>query len=322
MKSSPTAFSQYSRVAEVVARDIIRSYSSSFSLASRLLGEPVRTHIRNIYGMVRVADEIVDGAAAGASLTAARILEVLDEYERATFTAISDGFSPNPLLQAFAHTARWAQLDTQHIRDFFHSMRLDAQSATQPEPAAYDSAAAAQYIHGSAGVVGWMCNAVFMKTAELNGNPLSEEEQTQAHMAAYSLGSAFQKVNFLRDYHHDSADLARLYLPQLVADGLTESAKRAIISEIHQELRTARLGMYLLPPQAHGGVQLAHDLFLELTEKLESTPAAVIAQQRVRVPHHRKLLIAARVVQNSTVQRCRLSTSPTESSSHPTHRGH
>ena len=282
MKSSLAAFSQYSRVAEVVARDIIRSYSSSFSLACRLLSEPVRTHIQNIYGMVRVADEIVDGAAAGANLTAARILEVLDEYERATLTAISDGFSPNPQLQAFANTARWAQLDEQHIRDFFHSMRLDAQSATQPEPVAYDSAAAAQYIHGSAGVIGLMCNAVFMKTAELNGNPLSEEEQTQAHMAAYSLGSAFQKVNFC-GIITTIRPIYRLYLPQLVADGLTESAKRAIISEIHQELRTARLGMYLLPPQAHGGVQLAHDLFWS-SPKAGKHPAAVIAQQRVRIP--------------------------------------
>lgn len=322
MRSSLAAFSQYSRVAEVVAKDIIRSYSSSFSLACRLLGEPVRTHIQNIYGMVRVADEIVDGAAAGANLTGARILEVLDEYEHATFTAISDGFSPNPSLQAFANTARWAQLDAQHIRDFFHSMRLDAQSATHPEPVAYDSAAAAQYIHGSAGVIGWMCNAVFTKTAQLNGNPLSEEEQTQAHMAAYSLSSAFQKVNFLRDYRHDSADLARIYLPQVAEEGLTDTAKSAIIREIRDELSAAREGVPLLPPQARDGVQLAYDLFAELTNELERTPAAVIAHRRVRVPHHRKLRIAARVAREATTRRFRPSTSPTESSSHPTHRGH
>ncbi|WP_426717714.1 phytoene/squalene synthase family protein [Corynebacterium auriscanis] len=315
MRAFPAAFMQYSRVAETIAADVISSYSSSFSLASRLLDEPVRTHIRNIYGMVRVADEIVDGAASGAGLSAERVLDVLDEYERSTLTALQDGFSPDLILQAFTNTARWAEINTQHIRDFFHSMRLDAHSAASCGPTSYTSREAAEYIHGSAGVIGWMCNAVFLKTSEANGRVLTDAEKQTTERAAYALGSAFQKVNFLRDYRHDSAALARFYLPQLVDGGLTEQAKTAIVQEIRSELRTAQGGIHLLPEQAFSGVVLAHDLFAELTEKLDRTPAHVIARERVRIPNRHKLRIVARAQLRVTGRRFRPSTSPMESSS-------
>ena len=316
MKRSLTAFGQYSRVAETISADIIRGYSSSFFLASCLLREPVRSNVRNLYGLVRIADEIVDGAAADAGLSSSDVLRALDQYEEHTLRAARDGFSTDPVIQAFANTVRWAEIDHELIHDFFHSMRLDVRSADEDGPVTYDSAEAADYIHGSAGVIGLMCNAIFSKVSALNGEPLTAQQRRQSQEAAYALGSAFQKINFLRDYHHDSAQLSRIYLPQLIAAGLTESAKESIILEIRAELRKARKGMMLLPRQAHSGVLLAHNLFAELTDKLDKTPAATVAQQRIRLSNRRKLRIAAQTARRVTGQRFPLSKSPKESSNH------
>lgn len=319
MKGSPTAFKQYSRVAEAISANVIREYSSSFYLASCLLREPVRSNARNLYGLVRIADEVVDGAAADAGLSPSDVLAILDQYEQHTLRAAEEGFSANPVIQAFANTVRWAGIDHQLIRDFFHSMRLDAWNSDTQGPTTYEAAEAADYIHGSAGVIGLMCNAIFIKTSMLNGSPLTAEQRDQSQEAAYALGSALQKINFLRDYHHDSAHLSRIYLPQLIEAGLTKSAKDSIIREIRAELQDARKGMVLLPHQARGGVLLAHDLFAGLTDKLDRTPAALVARQRVRLSNHRKLRIAARTARQVTAQRFPLSTFPKESSSRRDH---
>lgn len=321
MKGSPTAFKQYSRVAEAISANVIREYSSSFYLASCLLREPVRSNVRNLYGLVRIADEIVDGTAADAGLSPSDVLKTLNQYEQDTLRAVAEGFSPDPVIQAFSNTVRWAGISHQLICDFFHSMRLDAWDSDAQGLTTYEAPEAADYIHGSAGVIGLMCNAIFIKTSMLNGRPLTAEQRDQSQEAAYALGSAFQKINFLRDYHHDSAHLSRIYLPQLIEAGLTENAKDSIIREIRAELRDARKGMALLPHQARGGVLLAHDLFAGLTDKLDQTPAALVARQRVRLSNHRKLRIAARTARQVTAQRFPLSTFPKESSSrrdHPT----
>ena len=321
MKGSPTAFKQYSRVAEAISASVIKEYSSSFYLASCLLREPVRSNVRNLYGLVRIADEIVDGTAADAGLSPSDVLKTLNQYEQDTLRVVAEGFSPDPVIQAFANTVRWAGISHQLIRDFFHSMRLDAWNSDAQGLTTYEAPEAADYIHGSAGVIGLMCNAIFIKTSMLNGRPLTAEQRDQSQEAAYALGSAFQKINFLRDYHHDSAHLSRIYLPQLIEAGLTENAKDSIIREIRAELRDARKGMALLPHQARGGVLLAHDLFAGLTDKMDQTPAALVARQRVRLSNHRKFRIAARTARQVTAQRFQLSTFPKESSSrrdHPT----
>ena len=273
----------YTQASTAAASRIIRHYSTSFYLASELLAPTIKLHIRNIYALARIADEIVDGTAEALGVPACGVTKALNEYEQATLTALDTGFGTDPIVHAFAVTARWAGFDRSWTVDFFASMRSDAPSSS-PLPLA-------AYVHGSAGVIGWMCNAVFAKHAEQAGRPLTAEQRSRTDQGAYALGSAFQKVNFLRDYQQDTVGLHRSYLPKL-----TEESKVELVAEIRAELAQAHATMALLPLAARAGVLGAHDLFAALNERLACTPVEQLKTARVRVPRAEKAKIIARAV--------------------------
>lgn len=273
----------YTQASTAAASHIIRHYSTSFYLASELLAPTIKLHIRNIYALARVADEIVDGTAEALGVPACGVTKTLDDYGRTTLKALDTGFSTDPIAHAFATTARWAGFERSWTVDFFASMRSDAPNSS-PLPLA-------DYVHGSAGVIGWMCNAVFATHAEQAGSPLTAEQRSRTDKGAYALGSAFQKVNFLRDYQEDTVGLHRSYLPKL-----TEESKAELVSEIREELAQAHATMALLPLAARVGVLGAHDLFAALNERLARTPVEQLKTARVHVPRAEKAKIIARAV--------------------------
>nr|WP_210768714.1 phytoene/squalene synthase family protein [Arthrobacter sp. E3] len=275
----------YSQTASQGAAVVIRSYSTSFGLACRLLGSVERKDIENIYALVRIADEVVDGAAAAAGLNPEQVRLQLDSLERETEQALLGGYSTNMVVHAFAASARRTGIDASLTRPFFASMRTDVSTAD------HSADTLAEYIYGSAEVVGLMCLKVFQA---MDDAPCADEDVLSR--AARSLGAAFQKVNFLRDLGDDSADLGRHYFPGVDPAALTEAHKHALLEEIRADLAAAKDGMQFLAPAARRAVSLAHELFLALVERIEHIPAANLVDQRVRVPAYQKVYIAAKVM--------------------------
>lgn len=273
----------YSETASRSAGVVIGSYSSSFGLACWLLGARDRGHIENIYALVRVADEVVDGAAAAAGLDAAGVCWQLDNLEQETERAMETGYSTNMVVHAFALTARETGIHTGLTRPFFASMRTDV-AMTE-----HSASSLAEYIRGSAEVVGLMCLKVFQSMEGATAGRNAELEH-----AAASLGAAFQKVNFLRDLGADSSELGRHYFPGLEPSRFSEAHKAALLLDIRQDLAAARAGLDYLAPPARRAVRLAHDLFLALVERIERVPAAQLVKERVRVPGWQKACIGMR----------------------------
>lgn len=259
------------------AAQVIASYSTSFSMAARLLEPEARRDIRNLYAMVRVADEIVDGTAAQAGADPAA---QLNRYEAAVLAAPATRFHTDPILHAYAASARRCGFGEEHVRAFFASMRRDLGAA------AYSEADLDQYVYGSAEVIGLLCLRVF-----LAGRQVAAEDRARMELGARSLGSAFQKINFLRDYGEDRDVLGRSYFGEQVLD---DAAKSALIADIRQELATARAAIPLLPASVRGAVTAAEALFAELTDMIDAAPAAQLAKTRISVPTRRKLAITAR----------------------------
>ncbi|WP_199423148.1 phytoene/squalene synthase family protein [Actinotalea solisilvae] len=273
----------YDAVAERAAGVVVREYSTSFGLATRLLSEPARTRIRNVYALVRLADEVVDGAAteAGADGAAAALL---DDLERETERATATGYSTNVLVHAFARTAREAGIGADLTRPFFASMRTDLHRT------AHDAESLRAYVYGSAEVVGLMCLRVFLLDV-----PAEARERDYARLTpgARALGAAFQKINFLRDLADDSERLGRSYFVDVDPARLTEAQKAEILADIDGDLRLAAQALPGLPPSARRAVALASGLFTELTRRLERTPATELTRVRVRVPGPVKARVAA-----------------------------
>ena len=275
----------YTSVAQKTASLVIRDYSTSFGLASRILGREARQHIDNIYALVRLADEVVDGVAVEAGLENSMVRRSLDELERDTYAAMDSGYSTNLIVHAFAHTARSVGITRDIVEPFFTSMRMDLSDRT------YTAESFATYVYGSAEVVGLMCLAVFVR----DNKPLP----TQAHVlvaGARSLGAAFQKVNFLRDLSADVDGLGRSYFPGVRIDTFTEIDKKRICDDIDDDLSRAAATLPLLTSDARRAVGLAHGLFASLNAKIRRTPAEVLKTTRIRVSDPEKLLIAARVI--------------------------
>jgi phytoene/squalene synthetase len=273
--------SLYDRVAIETASIVIRRYSTSFGLASRLLAPPVRQHVENIYALVRLADEVVDGVAAAAALPRAQIAARIDALERETCAAMECGYSTNLVVHAFGLTARRVGIDEDLTAPFFRSMRADL-SATRHTRESFDD-----YVYGSAEVVGLMCLAAF-----LHERHVSAEEHLRLVDGARHLGAAFQKINFLRDLAADFGTLGRSYFPGIDVTTFTEAEKARILADIDRDLRIARASLPGLPPSSRRAVVLAQGLFEELTERLRRTPAAVLAGARIRVPNPVKARIA------------------------------
>ncbi|TIH38683.1 phytoene/squalene synthase family protein [Subtercola vilae] len=275
----------YDSVATQSAGLVIHRYSTSFGLASRLLGAGVRGHVENIYALVRLADEVVDGVAADAELAPNEILRLLDGLERETLEAIEVGYSTNLIVHAFALTAREVSFGPELVEPFFASMRADI-TETEHTPESFDA-----YVYGSAEVVGLMCLSAF-----LQGHIVTDTQRSTLVDGARHLGAAFQKINFLRDLAADFAGLGRSYFPGVNVETFSEAAKLEIVADIENDLRIARASLPLLPSSSRRAVILAQGLFGELTARLRETPASVLAQTRVRVPNPVKLRIAASAV--------------------------
>jgi phytoene synthase len=274
----------YTEVAEQAASLVIRRYSTSFGMASRLLGPAVRQPVENVYALVRVADEVVDGGADEAGLDAMVAARVLNELERDTERAMEEGYSANLVVHAFGLTARAAGFGAELTGPFFASMRMDL-TATE-----HDADSFAAYVYGSAEVVGLMCLRIFLTDA--GGREYTDAELEQLETGARALGSAFQKVNFLRDLAADSDTLGRSYFPGLDVARLADPQKNALLDDIDHELGLAAATLSLLPRSSRRAVALALGLFAELSRRLRATPASTLVRTRVRVPDPVKLRIA------------------------------
>ncbi len=277
----------YDRVAEETASIVIHRYSTSFGLASRLLGTGVRQHVENIYALVRVADEIVDG---GADIDTRQAARALDELEAETDLALQIGFSSNLVVHAFALTARDVAFGTELTAPFFESMRMDL-SQKQHDQASFDT-----YVYGSAEVVGLMCLRAF-----LLGEPVTDLPRFET--GARALGAAFQKVNFLRDLAADFETLGRSYFPDVDVHTFDEATKNRLLDDIDADLAVSASVVPDLPRSSRRAVALAQSLFAELSTRLRATPADQLVRARVRVPNPVKARLALAAAVSGSGQR-------------------
>jgi len=255
---------------------LLRRYSTSFALACRLLSPATRPHVAAIYAWARVGDEVVDGAMGDP--VAAR--ELIAEARRRTYRAIERGLDPDPVTHAFADTARRFGIDERLVSPFYDSMEADL------EVTEHSDESLRRYIHGSAEVIGEMCLRTFA------GGGLGDDDDVAA--GARALGSAFQKVNFLRDVREDHAELGRNYLPGRDPGALTDLDVRELADDVDADLRLARASIDRIPGRDRVAVLAAHDLFAELNARLRAAGAAGVSAGRIRVPDPVKFAIIAR----------------------------
>jgi phytoene/squalene synthetase len=284
--AAPTPADQYDDLATASAQLVIRRYSTSFGVASRFLDEPVRTHVRNIYALVRVADELVDAPRPGADDVEQRAL--LDALEQETLAAMARGHSANLVVHAFARTARTCRIEPDLVTPFFASMRTDL-LRTEHDPASF-----ATYVYGSAEVVGLMCLRAFV--AEL---PDADAAYERLAPGARRLGAAFQKVNFLRDLAADHDGLGRSYFPGVDPARLTAAQRDALLDDVDDDLAAAAVAIRDLPDGSRVAVRLAHALFAELSARIRRAPVDQVRTERIRVPGPAKLRVLGREVLRS-----------------------
>jgi len=248
---------------------VTKSYSTSFSLAVKMLSPTIREAIYSIYGFVRFADEIVD------SFHDFDKEILIKDFENEYYKSFETGISLNPILNSFQKTVKKYNITDDLIQAFLKSMKLDLVKKGYDNKAEYED-----YIYGSADVVGLMCLKVFVK-----GN-LQEYEALKPE--AMRLGSALQKVNFLRDLKDDNLILSRNYFPDFDLNSFDEMAKKNIIAEIKEDFRIARLGIIKLPNDAQFGVYTAFVYYKKLLYKLDKTPCNAIGITRIRVSNYSK----------------------------------
>lgn len=272
----------YSRVAHDSAAVVISQYSTSFGLATRLLPSAIQGQIKDVYALVRVADEIVDGSAAANGATKLQIRKQLDELEGEVYAALKVGFSSNLVVHAFAQTARLVGIDRSMIEPFFTSMRMDITKAKHTPKTFKD------YVYGSAEVVGLMCLRTFIAGREAG---YSAAQKNDLVLGALALGAAFQKINFLRDLAADFKELGRSYFPGVAVDSFNEQQKQFLVDDIAADLIVAANSIRLLPRDVRPAVSAAQFLFQDLTKKISATPASVLVSTRIRVSNPRKLFL-------------------------------
>jgi phytoene/squalene synthetase len=251
------------------SKNVTRSYSTSFSSAVKMLAPSIRQDIYNIYGFVRFADEIVD------SFHDYNKQELFDLFEKDLKMALDNKISLNPILNSFQYTVHKYDISRTLIDAFMKSMKMDLVKTNYATFAEYN-----EYIYGSADVVGLMCLKVFV-----NGNLEKYEELKNAAMR---LGSAFQKVNFLRDLKADFEDLSRTYFPNTDLTQLDETSKNEIIKEIEADFEAGYSGIINLPIEAKFGVYTAYIYYKKLLSKLKKTPSSEIKNTRIRVSDYQK----------------------------------
>lgn len=245
-----------------------KRYSTSFSIGIHFLSKDLQAPIHAIYGFVRFADEIVD------SFHDFQKEELLQEFKAETYKAIERGISLNPILNSFQWAVNKYKIDLELIEVFLQSMEMDLQT-TQYEQTVYE-----QYILGSAEVVGLMCLKIFVR-----GN---EEAYLSLKDSAMKLGSAFQKINFLRDLNADYYQLGRTYFPEMNFDLFDCAMKKKIEQEIDLDFKAGYEGIKLLPKDARFGVYMAYRYYIKLFHKIRKTDAEIILGQRIRIPDNKK----------------------------------
>jgi phytoene/squalene synthetase len=261
----------FDSVSTDAAKNVTKTYSTSFFKSVSTLDESIRDDVHAIYGMVRLADEIVDTFHDFSKQ------ELLAEFKADTYKAIERGVSLNPVLNAFQLTMNKYQIDLDLVECFFKSMEMDL------SPVEYTQDLYETYILGSAEVVGLMCLKIFVYG--------DEEQYQQLKPYAMKLGSAFQKINFLRDLKDDWGDLGRVYFPAVDSSGLTLKNKLQIEQEIEEEFLEAYQGILLLPKSSRFGVYVAYTYYYNLLKKIKARTVGELMSQRVRISDYYKYFL-------------------------------
>lgn len=243
-------------------------------MSSRLFSRDIKPHIYAIYGLVRIADEIVDTYRGDNAAV------LLDELERHTRDALASGYSPNPIVHAFAESGRRYSIGMDLLEPFFASMRMDLSPQTYTENLYHD------YIYGSAEVIGLMCLRVFT-----DGDTERYEELAPG---ARALGAAYQKVNFLRDMRDDYARLGRVYFPGIDFTTFDTTQKQTIEKDIEKDFATARAAITDLPAGARAALRMSYDYYYALFKKLERADPEAITAGRLRIANRYKILLLLR----------------------------
>jgi len=259
---------------ENCSRAVTKKYSTSFFSAIGFLHRDLRPPIFNIYGFVRLADEIVDTFHNYDKPL------LLEEFKNETYKAIERGISLNPILHSFQLTVNEYRIDLKLIEAFFHSMEMDINKKT------YNLNEYGEYIYGSAEVVGLMCLKVFCGGRE--------EVWQQLKSSAKSLGAAFQKVNFLRDLKADHEGLARMYFPGCDFNNFRETDKEQIENDILNDFKAAYRGVIQLPVKARFGVYVAYKYYFSLFKKIKRLQPARVLARRIHIPSYYKAMIIFR----------------------------
>ena len=254
---------------------VTKTYSTSFSLATKMLSKGIRQHIYNIYGFVRFADEIVDSFHDYDK-------EILfQDFSSDLEKSLKNKIHLNPILNSFQATYHKFNISKDLVDSFMSSMEKDLYKKKYVSNQEYE-----EYIYGSADVVGLMCLKVFV-----NGD---KEKYEELKSFAMRLGSAFQKVNFLRDLKDDFEVLNRTYFPNTDLNQLNEESKIKIINEIESDFKEGLNGIKKLPIEAKFGVFMAYRYYSQLLKKLKKTPALDIKNTRIRVPNYKKIELLTR----------------------------
>lgn len=263
--------SLYNQVCKDCSELITKSYSTSFSMGIRVFDKRFRSPIYSIYGFVRFADEIVD------TFHNYPKADLLQRFREDTYRAIEDGISLNPVLHAFQEVVSAYSIEMELIDAFLDSMEMDLHFDR------YEDALYKKYIYGSAEVVGLMCLRVFCEGDEAYYQRLKSP--------ACSLGSAFQKINFLRDMKSDFDERGRVYFPGVDFTRFTKADKQYIEADIKKDFDDAYLGIVQLPKGARFGVYLAYVYYTKLFQKIKGSPVKLVTEQRIRVNDSRKVIL-------------------------------
>ena len=265
----------FDKVSNDCSKLVIKRYSTSFYFSSSLLSKTIRQDIFNIYGFVRLADEIVD------TFHEYPKKELLEDFESELWRSLDNKISLNPILNSFQHTVNKYSISKDLISSFLDSMKMDLEKKEYNSVEEYK-----KYIYGSADVVGLMCLKVFVKGSESSFSELSP--------FAISLGSAFQKVNFLRDLKDDSNVLNRVYFPNVDMNNFNEKSKKEIILEIEKDFANAVKGIVKLPKNSKFAVYIAYRYYNKLLKKLKRTSSENIVKKRIRIHNLQKFIVIAR----------------------------
>ena len=253
------------------SRLITQHYSTSFTLGIRTLHKKFHLPVYAVYGFVRYADEIVD------TFHGKNKQDLLQRFKEDTYRSIEEKISLNPVLHAFQMVVNEYGIDRDLIEAFLYSMEMDLDQTL------HDQDSYEQYIYGSAEVVGLMCLRIFCEG--------DRQKYDELRGSAKSLGSAFQKVNFLRDIKSDHDDRGRVYFPGVDFNKFTLEDKTIIEKDIEKDFQDALIGIKMLPRGARGGVYLAYIYYVQLFKKIKRLPPRKILSERVRVPDSIKMLL-------------------------------